>query len=142
MAFTAKKLEGEWVTLDCDPASNNDEKTWFFIRPLTALETNHVYSNIHYTDSKTNKSYFNGIELSVRTVSAGLKDVKNFIDCNGKQVELKLETVKHAGKDVERVPMSFIDLLPQEVLSELSLKIQNINVLSEQEKDDLNFTNE
>lgn len=141
MAFIAKKLEGDWVTLDCDPATEESEKTWFFIKPLTAAMFNYIFTGVEYKD-KSGNTHTKGYEAIFKAVKYGLAKIKGFVDGDGKEVELVLTKGKVLGIEVDCVPDAFLDLLPLDVVGELSVKIQGLATLSKKEKDDLNFTEE
>lgn len=141
MALIAKKLEGEWVTLKCDPSEREDEKTHFFIKPLTYLETALIQDRHNYAvgrSTKDVKAYNNFMQTMAEMVASGLKDVKNLLDPNGNEVKMSFETVTIQGKKIERVSKDFLDILPSEVVTELGIKILGINDLDEEEKESLN----
>lgn len=137
MAITTDKLEGQWVTLKCDPAIKEEEKTKFFIVPLKHKKYSAIRNKYNYFD-KEGKTRYGDINQYIEAINEGLKDVENLIDGNGNQVKFELETVMDKGMSVTRVPIGFIDSLPPIVVYELGGKITRDSELSQETKDDLN----
>lgn len=141
MAFITKKLEGEWVTLNCDPAKVEEEKTRWFIQPMDAFEVASLQDKYTYTDIKEQKNRTDWFKGMIETVALGLKDVANLLNSKGDEVKIEFEEVTYRNKKVSRPSHKFLEVLPIDAISELAMKIRGISELTEENKEDLNCSN-
>lgn len=78
--------------MECDPAEREDEKTQFFIKPLTAYQLSVLEGKHSYIDQKNSgRLHFNVSLQAMEMVAASVKDVKNLLDEDGKEIRVQLD---------------------------------------------------
>jgi len=72
-------------------------------------------------------------EMQLEYVRYGLKGWRQMVDKDGKDIVFQNETVQHGGKDVKVASDESLNVIPDDVMTELSGVVQKMNSLNAKE---------